>query len=170
MNTRFWSLRFSNWSLTCGFSIQDWGELKAVDFSKFRKNFQFESSGLIVWRDVSSCYITLVPVRVAERSKAELSSFARTLWSWVRIPLTAWMFGVYMRLFCICAVLCLCSGLATSWSVVQGVLPIVNRSGNWKGAGVHKGCRAIKKIYSSPIRHKTKMIYESFNVSFNALL
>jgi hypothetical protein len=25
------------------------------------------------------------------------------------------------------------------------VLPIVNRSGDWKGARAHKGCRAIKK-------------------------
>jgi hypothetical protein len=46
------------------------------------------------------------PVTVAARSKAELSSFVRTLGSWLRIPLRAWM------LFCVCVVLCLCSGLA----------------------------------------------------------
>jgi hypothetical protein len=50
--------------------------------------------------------------------------------------------------FCVCAVLCLGRGLATSWSPVQGVLTIVNRSGNWKAAGAHTGCRVIGKISS----------------------
>jgi hypothetical protein len=45
--------------------------------------------------------------------RRELSSLARTLGLWVRIPLKAWMFGVCMRLFCVCVVLCLGSGLAT---------------------------------------------------------
>jgi hypothetical protein len=55
----------------------------------------------------------------------ELSSLARALGSWVRIPLKAWMFGVCMRLFCVCVVLCLDRGLATNSSLVQGVLPSV---------------------------------------------
>jgi hypothetical protein len=65
------------------------------------------------------------------------------------IPLRAWMLGVYvyMCLFCVCAVLCLGRGLVTSWSLIQRVLPIVNRSGNWKEARAQKGCRAIKKNY-----------------------
>jgi hypothetical protein len=50
-----------------------------------------------------------------------------------------------MCLFCVCAVLCLGRGLATSWSLVQGVLPIVNGSGDWKAARAHKGCRDIQK-------------------------
>jgi hypothetical protein len=50
-----------------------------------------------------------------------------------------------MCLFCVCAVLCLGSGLATGWSHVQGVLPIVNRSGKRKTARAHKGCRANEK-------------------------
>jgi hypothetical protein len=89
-----------------------------------------------------------LPPTVAERSKAWIVSFARTLWSWVRMPLRAWMFGLYMRLFCVCVVLCLGRGLATSSSVVQGVFPIVNRSGNWKEARAHKGCRANQKTKS----------------------
>jgi hypothetical protein len=47
---------------------------------------------------------------------------ARTLESWVRIPLEAWMF------VCVCFVFVLSwvsSGLATGWSPVQGVLPTV---------------------------------------------
>jgi hypothetical protein len=46
---------------------------------------------------------------------------------------------------CVCAVLCLGWGLATSWSLVQEVLPSVSRSGNWKAVRAHKRCRAIKK-------------------------
>jgi hypothetical protein len=37
-----------------------------------------------------------------------------------------------MCLFCVCVVLCLGRGLATSWSPVQGVLPSVKWSWNWK--------------------------------------
>jgi hypothetical protein len=57
----------------------------------------------------------------------ELSSLARTLGSWVRIPLKARMFGVCvcMCLFFVRVVLCLGRGLATRWSLVQGVLPSV---------------------------------------------
>jgi hypothetical protein len=54
----------------------------------------------------------------------KLSSLARTLGSWIRIPLKAWMF-VCVCLFCICIVLYVGSGLARSWSLVQGVLPSV---------------------------------------------
>jgi hypothetical protein len=32
------------------------------------------------------------------------------------------MFGVCMRLFCVCVVMCFGSGLATGWSLVEGVL------------------------------------------------
>jgi hypothetical protein len=61
-----------------------------------------------------------------------LSSLARKPGSWVRIPRKAWMFGMCMCLFCVWVVLCLGSGLATSWSLVQGVLPSVKWSWNWK--------------------------------------
>jgi hypothetical protein len=47
----------------------------------------------------------------------------RPLGSWVRIPVKTWIFGVCMRLFCVYVVLRLRRGLATSWSLVQGVLP-----------------------------------------------
>jgi hypothetical protein len=57
--------------------------------------------------------------------KHELSSLAWTLGSWVRIPLNAWIFGLCMRSFCVCVVLCLGSDLATGWSLVQGALPSV---------------------------------------------
>jgi hypothetical protein len=32
---------------------------------------------------------------------------------------------VCVRLFCVCVVLCLVGGLATGWSLVEGVLPSV---------------------------------------------
>jgi hypothetical protein len=82
------------------------------------------------------------------------------------------MFGVYMFLFYFCAVLCLGRGLATSWSLVQGVLPIVNRSGNWKAALAHKGSRASQEeVFRIPF--SVKIIapnlyykYSSFKVNF----
>jgi hypothetical protein len=86
------------------------------------------SGDRISWQAIA-LYIAICK---AERSRYELSLFAQTLWSWVRIPLRVLMFGVYMSLFCVCAVLCLGRGLVTSWSLVRGVLPIVNRSEDWR--------------------------------------
>jgi hypothetical protein len=48
-----------------------------------------------------------------------LSSLFRTLWSWVLIPLKAWM-SVCTFILCLCC-LCVGSGHATVWSLVQGV-------------------------------------------------
>jgi hypothetical protein len=88
---------------------------------------------------------TYRPITVAARSKAwtvfarsdanrsqwprglrhELPSSARTLGSWVPIPLKAWMsvcvYSVFVWFFCVG------SGLTTGWSPVQGVLPTVYR-------------------------------------------
>jgi hypothetical protein len=50
----------------------------------------------------------------------EPSSPARTLESWVRIPLK-------VSLLRLCVVLCVGSGLVTGWSPVHGVLPTVYR-------------------------------------------
>jgi hypothetical protein len=76
----------------------------------------------------------------------ELSSLARRPGLWVRIPHKAWMFGVCMCLFCVCVVLCLGRGLATSWSLVQGVLPSVQIIMKLKEvARSHGGCRASEK-------------------------
>jgi hypothetical protein len=50
------------------------------------------------------------PVAVATRSKHEPSSPARTLGSWVRIPLKGWM---SVCVYSVCVVLCVGSGLAT---------------------------------------------------------
>jgi hypothetical protein len=56
------------------------------------------------------------------------------------------MFGVCMCLFCVCVVLCLGRGLATSWSLVQGVLPSVKWSWSWKAEARAQGsCRASEK-------------------------
>jgi hypothetical protein len=52
----------------------------------------------------------------------EMSSPACTLGLWVRIPLQAWMFDCFYSVFVLS---CVSSGLATGWSLVQGVLPIV---------------------------------------------
>jgi hypothetical protein len=84
----------------------------------------------------------------------ELYSLSQTLGSWVWIPLKAWKFGVRMRLFCVCVVLCVGSGLATGWSTVQRVLPTVYRIKKLKsGQGPTKGCTAVdREIHSQPYR------------------
>jgi hypothetical protein len=55
--------------------------------------------------------------------------------------------GVCMRLFCVSVVLCLGSGLATGWSPVQGVLPMVIKwLRKWiRGLGPELAGRAIEK-------------------------
>jgi hypothetical protein len=73
----------------------------------------------------------------------ELSSLARTLGSCVRIPLKACM-SVLRALFRVCVVLCVDRGLATGWSLVQGILPTVYRIKILKRSqGPTNGCRAI---------------------------
>jgi hypothetical protein len=52
----------------------------------------------------------------------EMPSPAWTLGFWVRIPLNAWMFICVYSVFLLS---CAGSGLATGWSLVQGVLQIV---------------------------------------------
>jgi hypothetical protein len=56
------------------------------------------------------------------------------------------MMGVYMCLFCVCVVLCLGRGLATSRSLVQGVLPSIKMIMKVKEeVRAHGGCRASEK-------------------------
>jgi hypothetical protein len=43
-----------------------------------------------------------------------------------------WGIDVSVRLFCVCVVLCVGSGLATGWSPFQGVPPTVYRIKNLK--------------------------------------
>jgi hypothetical protein len=97
-----------------------------------------------------SYFISHIPCTAGHGSRAVegmlLSSLARTLGSWVLILHKAWMFGMCMCLFCVCVVLCLGRGLATSWPLAQGVLPFVKWSWNWKIRGQGpRGCRASEK-------------------------
>jgi hypothetical protein len=59
---------------------------------------------------IVEAYHCLEPIAVAARSKHELSPLARTLGSWVRIPLEAWM---SVCVYSVCVVLRVGSGLAT---------------------------------------------------------
>jgi hypothetical protein len=54
---------------------------------------------------------------------------------------------VCVRLFCVCVVMCVGSGLVTGWSPVQGVLPNVYRIKKVKKASKvqQKDCRAIDR-------------------------
>jgi hypothetical protein len=68
-------------------------------------------------------YNTFMQNTVAARSKA-WTVFARSDAGIVDSNPTQGM-DVCVRLFCVCIVLCVGSGLATGWSLVQGVLPSV---------------------------------------------
>jgi hypothetical protein len=102
------------------------------------------SSVLKVYRFCFVQYIIMLDTVVAW-SKA-LSLLTRTLGLWVQIPLKAWMFGVYMRLFCVCVFLCLGSSLAMGWPLIQGGLPPVKKwLRNWiRGLGPEWPGRTIE--------------------------
>jgi hypothetical protein len=71
----------------------------------------------------------------------ELSSVARTLGSWVRIPLKAWLSVCVYSVF---RLLCVCRDLTTGSSPFQGVLATVFGSITWKSDhGPTDGCRVI---------------------------
>jgi hypothetical protein len=78
---------------------------------------------------------------VAARSKA-WTVFARSNTGVVGSNRTQGMV-VCVRLFCVCVVPCVGSGLTMSWSPVKGVLPCIGLR-NWKsGQGPTEECRAI---------------------------
>jgi hypothetical protein len=82
--------------------------------------------------------ISRSPVTVATRSKA-WTVFARSEAEIEGSNPTQGMDVWYMRLFCVLVVLCLSRGLATSWSLVQGVLPPVKWSWNLKAEARAQG-------------------------------
>jgi hypothetical protein len=64
-------------------------------------------------------YINLYRSQCPRGLKHDLSSLARSLGSWVRIPLNAWMTVCVYSVFMLS---CVGSDLATGWSPVQGIL------------------------------------------------
>jgi hypothetical protein len=56
--------------------------------------------------------------------------------------------NVCVRVFCVRVVLCVCIGLATCWSPVQGILPTVHRLRNWKSG------QSTKVVQSCISSHK----------------
>jgi hypothetical protein len=73
-----------------------------------------------------------------------------------------------MCLFCVYVVLCLGRGLATSWSLVQKVLPSVKWSWNWKIRG--QGPRGLwsqwkkKKNSCGPLKEANQLHADKINV------
>jgi hypothetical protein len=95
-------------------------------------------------------YISNSWVTVAERSKA-WTVFTRSGAGIVGSNPTQGMdvWCVYAFILC-CVVLCLDRGLAISWSLVQGVLPSVKWSWNWKQRPGPKGAvESVEKTYNS---------------------
>jgi hypothetical protein len=93
-----------------------------------------------VVEDVSilTAYKTYMPITVAARSKA-WNVFARWNAEIVGSNATRRM-DAYVRLFCVCFVVCVGSGHATGWSPVQGVVPIMYRLRNSRSCQSPQGC------------------------------
>jgi hypothetical protein len=86
------------------------------------------------------------PVTVAERSKP-FTPFARSEAGIVGSSPTQGMdvWCVFMRLFCVCVVLCLSRGLTMSWSPVQG-----NDKWNWEiSPMLQSGARRKECVYNN---------------------
>jgi hypothetical protein len=114
--------------ITIRLYVVSFNEIRTVDFDQYFRNLIQEIS--------RSQY--------PRRLRHELSSLARTMGSWVQIPLRAWMFGVCIRLFCACAVLCLGSGscdeLVTHYkspTVCKMNMELNKRPGTWMGWKSH---------------------------------
>jgi hypothetical protein len=75
-------------------------------------------------------YLKVEQIAEAARSKA-WTVFACLNAGVVALNPTRGM-DVFLRLFCVCVVLCVGSGLAMGWSRVQRVLLTVYRTNNWK--------------------------------------
>jgi hypothetical protein len=78
----------------------------------------------------------LITVAAPPRLRHEPCSPARTLGSWVRIPLEAWMF---VCVYSVCVVLCIGSGLVTGWSPSKESYRMCIDQETGKAAKVHKG-------------------------------
>jgi hypothetical protein len=81
-----------------------------------------------LWKDLWQWLIhynntTLEPITVAARSKVR-TVFAR-LNTGIVGSNPPWGMDIYVCLFCVCVILRVLSGLATGWSSVRGVLPVV---------------------------------------------
>jgi hypothetical protein len=85
----------------------------------------------------NSMYMLSGPITVAERSMA-WTVFAHLNNGIVGSNPTRGM-DVYVLLLCVCVVLCVGSGLATGWSPVQWVLPILYRIKKLKNRQGFKG-------------------------------
>jgi hypothetical protein len=94
------------------------------------------------YRDSFTFYVYVITICRSQWSrglKHELSSPARTLGSWVLIPLKARVSVCVYSVF----VSSIGSGLATGWSPVQGVVPTVLGLRNWSETAFH-GCPMLQ--------------------------
>jgi hypothetical protein len=73
----------------------------------------------------------------------EPSSLPRTLRSWVRIPLKAWM-SVCAFILCLCCPVCADSDLATGWSQSKESYQLCKRLRNWIAAKFQQ--RAVEPL------------------------
>jgi hypothetical protein len=111
--------------------------LNSSMFSIFMLSSNSQSLSLFLWGvRIKNNYVLLldkywnIPITVTARSEAWTVFACSNTGVVGSIPTRGMDVGV--RLFCVCVVLCLGSGLATDWSPVQGILQTVYRLRNWR--------------------------------------
>jgi hypothetical protein len=92
------------------------------------------------WKYLISAAVNCKPITLATQFKA-WTVFARSDTGIVGSKPT-WGMDVCVCLLCVCAVLCVGSGLATDWSPVQRVLPTIYRLRNWKSGQGPQGLQS----------------------------
>jgi hypothetical protein len=148
----YWSLFFPRWTqstFACHFYLTSILILSSnVHFDLQSSFFPWDFPTNISFSfhlPARTTYLAKAPVTVAQRSEA-CTVLARSEAGIVGSNLTQGMDVLYLCLFCVYIVLCLSRGLATSWWPVQGVLPSVKWSWNWKSEARAPGaCRASEK-------------------------
>jgi hypothetical protein len=107
------------------------------------------------WQNYVFSYIFNAALSLFSRSqwtrglRHEPSSPARTLGSWVRIPLKGW------RSVCVYSVLCVGSGVVKGWSPVKGILPTMYMIKKLKkrpmseGLWSHRDRQSVSSLHSA---------------------
>jgi hypothetical protein len=140
-------------------------KLRGDSFHSYPNDYSPSSYNLSFWKSLTELHINnFMSITMAIQCEV-WTACARSKTGVVGSNLT-WGMDVCVRLFCVCVVLCVRTGLATGWSPVQGVLPTVYRIKklkNWsrfKGLESHRrGKKQFHKEYeigrtwSRPVRY-----------------
>jgi hypothetical protein len=99
--------------------------MKTASSYKHVQQFSFNFTAWWGYHKTMAMILIVVYFTYCRSQSPELSSLSRHLGSGARIPLKQGC--LCKRLFCVCVVLCIDSGLATGLSLVQGILRLCKK-------------------------------------------